>query len=58
MTQNLNMYDKITYSLYNSLYTASIAQQAAEGKNGGGILIIGMIIVVVGIIGFIITKNK
>ena len=58
MTQNLNMYDKLTFNLYHYMYTASIAEQAADGKNGGGILIIGMIIVVVGIVGFIMTKNK
>ena len=57
---SLSLTDKIDMSLYKYLYTASIAQEAVGGKegNGGGILIIGMIIVVVGLIGFIITKNK
>ena len=58
MTNNLNTFDKININLHNYMYTASIAEQAADGKNGGGILIIGMIIVVVGIVGFIMTKNK
>ena len=57
---SLSFVDKIDMSLYKYLYTASIAKEAVGGKegNGGGILIIGMIIVVVGLIGFIITKNK
>ena len=58
MTQNLSLYDKVSLNLYNYMYTASIAQQAADGKNSGGIIVIGMIIVVVGIVGFIMAKNK
>ena len=57
---NLSFVDKIDMSLYKYMYALSIAQEAVTGKEGnsGGILIIGMIIVVVGLIGFIITKNK
>lgn len=44
---------------YEYLYSASIAKQVAtEGGNSSGILIIGMVVLIVGIIGFIITKNK
>ena len=59
-TNALSLIDRIDMSMYKYLYTMSIAQEATAGKegNGGGILIIGMIIVVVGLIGFIITKNK
>ena len=58
MTQDLNIFDKLNINLHNYMYTASIAEQAADGKNGGGIIVIGMIIVVVGIVGFIMAKNK
>lgn len=55
----LSLFDKLTLKYYDSLYTLSIAKEAASGKeSNGGILIVGMIIVIVGLIGFIITKNK
>ena len=56
----ISLIDRIDMGMYKYMYTMSIAQEAANGKeaNGGGILIIGMIIVIVGIIGFILTKNK
>ncbi|MBQ9013834.1 MAG: LPXTG cell wall anchor domain-containing protein [Bacilli bacterium] len=52
--------DSLSVKLYKYLYTASIAKEAVSGSesNNGGILIIGMIIVIVGLIGFIITKNR
>ena len=54
----INLFDKLSMKYYGYLYTASIAK-AASGKEGnGGILIVGMIIVIVGLIGFILTKNK
>ena len=55
----INLFDKLYMKYYGYLYTASIAKEAASGKEGnGGILIVGMIIVIVGLIGFILTKNK
>lgn len=63
MSQNvgntLSMMDKLSIKYYGYLYTASIAKEAATSSNGnGGILIIGMVIVIVGLIGFILTKNR
>lgn len=64
MQQNINntlsILDRMTIKYYDYLYTASIAKEIASSKEGnsGGILIIGMIIVIVGLIGFILTKNK
>lgn len=59
MTKTLNLFDKLTIKYYDCLYTASIAKEAVSGKEGnGGILIVGMIIVIVGLVGFILTKNK
>ena len=43
----INLFDKLSMKYYGYLYTVSI-----------GILIVGMIIVIVGLIGFILTKNK
>ena len=56
----LNLFDRLNIKYYDYLYAASIAKEVVSGKesNSGGILIIGMIIVIVGLIGFIITKNK
>ena len=56
----MSLIDKMDLNLYRYMYTASIAKEAVSGKesNSGGIIIIGMIIVIVGLIGFIITKNR
>ncbi len=55
----LGLFDKLTLRYYDSLYTLSIAKEAVAGKeSNGGIVIIGMIIVIVGLVGFILTKNK
>ncbi len=59
VTKTLSLFDKLTIRYYDYLYTASIAKEAATGKeSNGGILIVGMIIVIVGLVGFILTKNK
>ena len=57
---SISLIDKMDLNIYKYMYTMSIAKEAVSGKesNSGGILIIGMIIVIVGLIGFIITKNK
>ena len=59
-TNTMSLIDKMDLNLYRYMYTASIAKEAVSGNesNNGGILIIGMIIVIVGLIGFIITKNR
>ena len=56
----IGLLDKITIKYYDNLYTASIAKEAISGKEGnsGGILIVGMIIVIIGLVGFIMTKNR
>ena len=59
VTKTLGLFDKLTIKYYDSMYTLSIAKEAVSGKEGnGGIVIIGMIIVIVGLIGFVLTKNK
>ena len=60
MPNTLSLLDKITIKYYDYLYTASIAGEAVSGKEGnsGGILIVGMIVVIVGLVGFILTKNR
>ncbi len=59
VTKTLSLFDKLSIKYYDYLYTASIAKEAATGKeSNGGILIVGMIIVIVGLVGFILTKNK
>lgn len=59
VAKTLNLFDKLTVKYYDYLYTASIAKEATAGKeSNGGILIVGMIIVIVGLIGFILTKNR
>ncbi len=59
VNNGMNILDKLAIKSYDYLYTASIAKEAAaNGQSNGGILIVGMIIVIVGLIGFIITKNK
>lgn len=59
-SNTMSLVDKIDLGLYKYMYTASIAKEAVSSgeHNSGGILIIGMIIVIVGIIGFILTSNK
>lgn len=58
-SNTLSLIDKIDMLGYKYLYVASIAKEATNSNNGnGGILIMGMLIVIVGLIGFIITKNK
>lgn len=56
----LSFLDKMTIKYYDYMYTASIAQEAVAGKEGnsGGILIVGMMVVIVGLVGFILTKNR
>ncbi|MEE0699694.1 MAG: hypothetical protein U0M66_03830 [Bacilli bacterium] len=57
--KTLSLFDRILLKANDYMYTASIAKEAAAGKeSNGGILIVGMIIVIVGLVGFIITKNK
>ncbi len=57
--KTISLFDKLTLKYYDFMYTASIAKEATASKDGnGGILIVGMLIVIVGLIGFIITKNK
>lgn len=59
INNTLSLFDKLTIKYYDYLYTASIAKEATAGKeSNGGILIVGMIIVIVGLVGFILTKNK
>lgn len=60
MSNTLSFLDKMTIRYYDYLYTASIAKEAVSGKEGnsGGILIVGMIVVIVGLVGFILTKNR
>ena len=60
MPYTLSFFDKMTIKYYDYLYTASIAKEAVAGKEGnsGGILIVGMIVVIVGLVGIILTKNK
>ena len=63
MEQNVenvvDLFDKISMKHYGYLYTASVVKEAFSGKLGnGGIIIIGMIIVIVGLIGFILTNNS
>ena len=59
VSNTLSLFDKLTIRYYDYLYTASIAKEATTGKEGnGGILIVGMIIVIVRLVGFILTKKK
>lgn len=58
-SNTLSFFDKFAIKYYDCLYTASIAKEATAGKeSNGGILIVGMIIVIVGLVGFILTKNR
>lgn len=56
----ISFIDKLNFKAFDYLYTASIAKEVVSGNEGnsGGILIIGMIVVIVGLVGFILTKNK
>lgn len=59
VSNTLSLFDKLTIKYYDYLYMGSIAKEAAAGKeSNGGILIVGMLIVIVGLIGFILTKNR
>ncbi len=59
VNNTMSFIDKISLKAYDSLYTLSIAKEAVSGKeSNGGILIVGMIIVIVGLVGFILTKNR
>ena len=53
VNNTMSFIDKISLKAYDSLYTLSIAKEAVSGKeSNGGILIVGMIIVIVGLVGF------
>ena len=55
MQQNVNG----TLSVLDNLYTASIAKEVVSSKEGnGGILIVGMIIIIIGLVGYIFSKNR
>lgn len=56
--EKANLIDRIDINLFNYIYSLSVAKEVASKGNSGGIIIIGMIVVIVGIIGYIITKNK
>ena len=59
VNNTMSFIDKISLKAYDSLYTLSIAKEAVSGKESNGvILIVGMIIVIVGLVGFILTKNR
>lgn len=63
MQQNVNgtlsVLDKINIRFNDYLYTASIAKEVVSSKEGnGGILIVGMIIIIVGLVGYIFSKNR
>lgn len=63
MQQNIentfNLFDTLSIKLFNYLYTFSIVKEAVKDKeNSGGIIIIGLIVIIVGLIGFIMTNNK
>ena len=59
-SNTIGLIDKVDLGIYKYMYTLSIAKEAvSSGKsNSGGILIIGMVIVIVGMIGFILASNK
>lgn len=59
MTKTLSLFDKLTIKYYDYLYTASIAKEVVSSKEGnGGILIVGMIIIIIGLVGYIFSKNR
>ncbi len=55
-----NGFTNILYTKFNDIFmNLSIAKEATAGKeSNGGILIVGMIIIIVGLVGFILTKNR
>ena len=59
-TNTMSLMDKLDLGIYKSMYTMSIAKEAVSSgqSNSGGIVIIGMVIVIVGMIGFILASNK
>lgn len=55
----INFFDKLSMKYYGYLYTLSVAKEAMVTNGGNaGILIIGMIIVIVGLVGYILSKNR
>ena len=55
----ISNFDVLSIKLLNCFYTMSIVKEIVQNKgNSGGIVIIGMVVVIVGLIGFILTKNK
>ena len=60
MVKELGFCDKLSILPYHYMYTVSIAKEVASQENGNGIgmLVIGMVVVVVGIVGFIMARNK
>lgn len=55
----ISNFDVLSIKLLNCFYTMSIVKETVQNKgNSGGIIIIGMVVVIVGLIGFILTKNK
>lgn len=55
----ISNFDVLSIKLFNCFYTMSIVKETVQNKgNSGGIVIIGMVVVIVGLIGFILTKNK
>lgn len=55
----ISNFDVLSIKLLNCFYTMSIVKETVQNKgNSGGIVIIGMIIVIVGLIGFILTNNS
>mgnify|MGYP004583595455 CR=1 FL=1 len=55
----ISNFDVLSIKLLNCFYTMSIVKETVQNKgNSGGIVIIGMVVVIVGLIGFILTKNK
>ena len=59
-SNTIGLIDKVDLGLYKYMYTLSIAKEVVSSgeHNSGGILIIGMVIVIVGMIGFILASNK
>lgn len=59
ISQTISFIDKIVVKYYDSIYTMSIAKEVTTtGGSNGGILIIGMLVAIVAIIGFILTTNR
>ncbi len=63
MQENVNntisLLDKVNIKLNDYMCTLSIAKEVVSSKNSsGGILIVGMIIVIVGLVGYMLSKNR